>query len=61
MDIKIRGAQEHNLKDVDVDIVDGVTVVKIVSGSGKTSLIFDILFKEARRRFLELFQLIRMS
>ncbi|KKN11317.1 hypothetical protein LCGC14_1027810 [marine sediment metagenome] len=61
MDIKIRGAQEHNLKDVDVDIVDGVTVVTSVSGSGKTSLIFDILFKEARRRFLELFQLIRMS
>lgn len=55
MEIKIRGAQEHNLKDVDVDIKDGLTVVTGVSGSGKTSLIFDTLYKEARRRFLETF------
>jgi excinuclease ABC subunit A len=55
MGIKIRGAQEHNLKDIDVDIKDGLTVVTGVSGSGKTSLIFDILYKEARRRFLEAF------
>ncbi len=55
MEIKIRGAQEHNLKDIDVDIQDGLTVVTGVSGSGKTSLIFDTLYKEARRRFLEAF------
>ncbi len=55
MEINIRGAREHNLKNVDVDIKDGLTVVTGVSGSGKTSLIFDILYKEARRRFLEAF------
>ena len=55
MEIKIRGAREHNLKDVDVDIRDGLTVVTGVSGSGKTSLIFDTLYNEARRRFLEAF------
>ncbi|MFX1389298.1 MAG: AAA family ATPase [Promethearchaeota archaeon] len=55
MVIKIQGAQEHNLKNVDVDIEDGLTVVTGVSGSGKTSLIFDTLYKEARRRFLEAF------
>lgn len=59
MEIKIRGAQEHNLKDIDVDIKDGLTVVTGVSGSGKTSLIFDTLFKEARRRFLEAFSVNR--
>ncbi len=55
MQIRIRGAQEHNLRNVDVDINEGLTVVTGVSGSGKTSLIFDILYKEARRRFLEVF------
>ena len=55
MEIKIRGAQEHNLKDINIDIKDGLTVVTGVSGSGKTSLIFDTLYKEARRRFLEAF------
>ena len=55
MEIKIRGAREHNLKDIDVDIQDGITAVTGVSGSGKTSLIFDTLYKEARRRFLEAF------
>ena len=55
MEIKIRGASEHNLKDVDVDIGDGLTVVTGVSGSGKTSLVFDTLYHESRRRFLEVF------
>ncbi|MFX0024346.1 MAG: hypothetical protein ACFE9S_18655, partial [Candidatus Hermodarchaeota archaeon] len=55
MEIKIRGAQENNLKNINVDIKDGLTVVTGVSGSGKTSLIFDTLYKEARRRFLEAF------
>jgi len=55
MKIKIQGAWEHNLKNIDVNIKDGVTAVTGVSGSGKTSLIFDTLYKEARRRFLEAF------
>jgi excinuclease ABC subunit A len=57
MDVRIRGAREHNLKGVDVDIGDGLTVVTGVSGSGKTSLVFDTLYQEARRRFLEIFSL----
>jgi excinuclease ABC subunit A len=48
--IKIQGASEHNLKDVDVEIGDGLTVVTGISGSGKTSLVFDTLYHEARRR-----------
>jgi excinuclease ABC subunit A len=55
MKIKIRGASEHNLKSVDCDIGDGLTVVTGVSGSGKTSLIFDTMYHEARRRFLDVF------
>jgi excinuclease ABC subunit A len=55
LDIKIRGASEHNLKDVNVNIGDGLTVVTGVSGSGKTSLVFDTMYHEARRRFLEVF------
>ncbi|MGC9394798.1 MAG: hypothetical protein ACP5J4_08080 [Anaerolineae bacterium] len=53
--IHITGAREHNLKDIDVEISDGLTVVTGVSGSGKTSLVFDTLYHEARRRFLEIF------
>jgi len=53
--IRITGAREHNLKGVDVEIGDGLTVVTGVSGSGKTSLVFDTLYHEARRRFLEVF------
>ncbi len=55
MVIKIRGASENNLKAVDVDIGEGLTVVTGVSGSGKTSLVFDTLYHEAQRRFLEVF------
>ncbi|KPL20820.1 MAG: hypothetical protein AMJ93_11045, partial [Anaerolineae bacterium SM23_84] len=55
--VRIQGASEHNLKNIDVDLGDGLTVVTGVSGSGKTSLVFDTLYHEARRRFLEVFAL----
>jgi len=55
MDIRIRGAREHNLKNIDIDFRDGLTVVTGVSGSGKTSLVFDTLYHEAHRRFLNVY------
>ena len=57
MTIRITGAREHNLQHVDAEFGDGLTVVTGVSGSGKTSLVFDTLYHEARRRFLEIFSL----
>ena len=45
------------MQGVDVEIGDGLTVVTGVSGSGKTSLVFDTLYHEARRRFLEVYEL----
>ncbi|HNS50316.1 MAG TPA: ATP-binding cassette domain-containing protein [Anaerolineae bacterium] len=53
MRIEIRGARTHNLKGVDLTIGDGLTVVTGVSGSGKTSLVFDTLYHEARRRLID--------
>ena len=55
MKIQIQGAKEHNLKDIDVTFGEGLTVVTGVSGSGKSSLVFDTLYHESRRRFLEIF------
>jgi excinuclease ABC subunit A len=57
MQLDIYGARENNLKDIDVSFGDGLTVVTGVSGSGKTSLVFDTLYHEARRRFLEIYSL----
>ena len=57
MPVYIQGAAEHNLRDVDVEFGDGLTVVTGVSGSGKTSLVFDTLYHEAHRRFLDIFTL----
>ena len=52
--IKIRGAREHNLANVDLNLPrDALTVVTGVSGSGKSSLAFDTLYKEGHRRFVE--------
>jgi excinuclease ABC subunit A len=51
--LDVRGATEHNLGGVDVGVGPGLTAVVGVSGSGKSSLAFDTVFHEARRRFLE--------
>ena len=52
--IRVRGAREHNLRDVDVDIPrDALVVFSGVSGSGKSSLAFGTLYAEAQRRYFE--------
>src|SRR4051812_3095189 len=52
--VRVRGAREHNLKNIDVEIPrDALVVFTGVSGSGKSSLAFSTLYAEAQRRYLE--------
>ncbi|MDP4993551.1 MAG: excinuclease ABC subunit A, partial [Burkholderiaceae bacterium] len=54
--IRIRGARQHTLKNIDLDIrTNELTVVTGPSGSGKSSLVFDTLFAEGQRRYVETF------
>jgi excinuclease ABC subunit A len=52
--IKVQGAREHNLKNVDIEIPrDKLVVVTGLSGSGKSSLVFDTIYAEGQRRYVE--------
>src|SRR6202051_3443918 len=52
--ISVRGARQHNLKNIDVEIPrDALVVITGLSGSGKSSLAFDTIYAEGRRRYVE--------
>ncbi|MEG2639646.1 MAG: hypothetical protein RR992_09105, partial [Clostridiales bacterium] len=52
--ILIKGAREHNLKNIDMEIPrDKLVVITGISGSGKSSLAFDTIYAEGQRRYME--------
>ena len=52
--ISVRGAREHNLKDISIDLPrDRLIVITGLSGSGKSSLAFDTIYAEGQRRYVE--------
>src|SRR2546427_3846591 len=52
--IRIKGAREHNLKNIDVDVPrDQLVVITGLSGSGKSTLAFDTIFAEGQRKYME--------
>ncbi|HBF38873.1 MAG TPA: excinuclease ABC subunit UvrA, partial [Firmicutes bacterium] len=52
--IKIKGAREHNLKNIDLEIPrDQLVIITGLSGSGKSSLAFDTIYAEGQRRYVE--------
>ena len=54
MDLRIRGAKEHNLKSISIDIPkEKLIVFTGLSGSGKSSLAFDTIYAEGQRRYVE--------
>src|SRR3954447_21401199 len=52
-ELRVCGAAEHNLRDVEVAFGPGLTAIVGVSGSGKSSLAFDVVYREARRRLVD--------
>ena len=54
--IQLRGAQENNLKGINLDLFPGqLTVITGLSGTGKSTLLFDVLHAEGQRRYVETF------